>query len=167
MSGIVDWIAQTFGSWNHELVIFIISLFPILELRGGLIAAALLQVPYIPAIFICMLGNIIPIPFILLLIEKIFAFLKRFKTTGRFVTFLETKTMKKRDQIDKWGFWGLVIFVGIPLPGTGGWTGALLASLLRMPVKKSAPAIGIGICLAAAIMSFVTYAIPWIVSLFG
>ena len=105
MNGIVDWIAQTFGSWNHELVIFIISLFPILELRGGLIAAALLQVPYIPAIFICVLGNIIPIPFILLLIEKIFKFLKRFKTTGRFVTFLETKTMKKRDQIDKWGFW--------------------------------------------------------------
>ena len=165
MDSIVNWIATTFSGWNHQLLIFVISLFPILELRGGLIAAALLQVPYWQAIIICMIGNIIPIPFILLLIEKIFDFLKRFKTTGRFVNFLETKTMKKRDQIDKWGFWGLVLFVGIPLPGTGGWTGALLASLLRMPIKKSAPAIGIGILLAAAIMSFITYGIPFIVSL--
>ena len=164
MDGIVNWIAQTFAGWNHELVIFIISLFPILELRAGLIAAALLQVPYVKALLICVVGNIIPIPFILLLIEKIFNFLRRFKTAGRFVNFLETKTMKKRAQIDKWGFLGLVLFVGIPLPGTGGWTGALLASLLRIPIKRSAPAIGLGICLAAAIMSFITYGIPWLVS---
>lgn len=166
MNAVINWIAQTFSGWNHELVIFIISLFPILELRGGLIAAALLQVPYGRALLICMVGNIIPIPFILLLIEKIFDLLRRFQTTERFVNFLETKTMRKRHQIDKWGFWGLVLFVGIPLPGTGGWTGALLASLLRIPVKRSAPAIGIGICLAAAIMSFITYGIPWIVRSF-
>ena len=167
MNGIMNWIAQTFAGWNHELVIFIISLFPILELRGGLIAAALLQVPYAKALIICMIGNIIPIPFILLLIEKIFRWMKKFKTGGRVVDFLERKTLKKRDRIDKWGFLGLVLFVGIPLPGTGGWTGALLASLLRIPVKRSAPAIGIGICLAAAIMSFITYGIPWLVSVFG
>jgi len=166
MNAVVDWIARTFAGWNHELVIFIISLFPILELRAGLIAAALLQVPYWKALIICMIGNIIPIPFILLLIERIFRWMKKFRVPGKFVNFLETKTMKKRAQIDKWGFWGLVLFVGIPLPGTGGWTGALLASLLRIPVKKSAPAIGLGICLAAAIMSFITYGIPWIVSIF-
>ena len=154
------------GRIGSEVICFIISLFPILELRGGLIAAALFQVPYLKALIICMIGNIIPIPFILLLIEKIFDWLRKFRITGRFVNFLETKTMKKRTQIDKWGFWGLVLFVGIPLPGTGGWTGALLASLLRIPVKRSAPAIGIGILLAAAIMSFVTYGIPWLVSLF-
>lgn len=164
MQKIVDWIAVTFASWNHELVIFIISLLPILELRGGMIAAALLQVPYWRALIICMIGNIIPIPFILLLIEKIFNWLRRFKTAGRFVNWLETKTLKKRAQIDKWGFWGLVLFVGIPIPGTGGWTGALLATLLRMPIKKSAPAIGVGICLSAAIMSFITYVIPMIIS---
>lgn len=166
MNRIIDWIAVTFASWNHELVIFIISLFPILELRGGLIAAALLQVPYWKALLICMVGNIIPIPFILLLIEKIFNIMKKHKATAKIVNFLETKTLKKRAQIDRWGFWGLVLFVGIPLPGTGGWTGALLASLLRIPIKKSAPAIGIGIILAAAIMSFVTYGIPWIVNTF-
>ena len=163
MNTIVNWFATTFAGWNHELVIFIISMFPILELRGGLIAAALFKVPYLKALIICMIGNALPIPFILLLIEKIFKFLRKFKTGGKFVNFLETKTMKKRDKIDKWGFWGLVLFTGIPLPGTGAWTGALLASLLRIPVKKSAPAIGIGICLAAAIMSFITYGIPWLV----
>lgn len=166
MEKIVDWIAVTFASWNHELIIFIISLFPILELRGGLIAAALLQVPYWKALIICVIGNIIPIPFILLLIEKIFTLLKKTKHISKAIYWLEEKTLKKRTQIDKWGFWGLVLFVGIPLPGTGGWTGALLASLLRMPIKKSAPAIGIGIVLAAAIMSFITYGIPFIVSLF-
>ena len=140
MNAIVNWFAATFASWNHELVIFIISLFPILELRGGMIASALFQVPYFKGLVICMIGNALPIPFILLLIEKIFKFLRKFKTSGKFVDFLETKTMKKRDKIDKWGFWGLVLFVGIPLPGTGGWTGALLASLLRIPVRKSAPA---------------------------
>lgn len=163
MNKIIDWITVTFSSWNPEIVIFIISLLPILELRGGMIAAALLHVPYWKALIICMIGNIIPIPFILLLIDKIFRWLKRFKTAGRFVNWCETRTLKRRAQIDKWGFWGLVLFVGIPIPGTGGWTGALLATLLRMPLKKSAPAIGIGICLAAAIMSFITYVIPWLI----
>ena len=166
MNSIVEWFATTFAGWNHELVIFIISLLPILELRGGMIAAALFQIPYFKALIICMVGNALPIPFILMLIEKIFTFLKKFKTSGRFVNFLETKTMKKRDKIDRLGFWGLVLFVGIPLPGTGAWTGSLLASLLRIPVKKSAPAIGIGICLSAAIMSFITYGIPWLIRVF-
>lgn len=166
MNRVFDWIAATFASWNHELVIFIISLLPILEMRGGMIVARLFDVPYLSALVICMIGNIIPMPFILLLINKIFEWLKRFKTAGRFVNWLERKTLKKRGQIDKWGFWGLVLFVGIPLPGTGGWTGALLASLLRMPVKKSAPAIAVGICLCAVIMSFITYVVPWIISAF-
>ena len=163
MQTLVERIAVLCAGWNHELIIFIISLFPILELRGGMIAATLLGVPYIKALIICVIGNIIPIPFILLLIEKIFKLLRHFKYTGRFVNWLEEKTLKKRSQIDKWGFWGLVLFVGIPIPGTGGWTGALLASLLRMPLKKSAPAIGLGICLAAVIMSIITYLIPWLI----
>ena len=165
MSNIINSIITAFASWNPNIIIFVISLLPILELRGGLIAATLLGVPYVQALIICVIGNIIPIPFILLFINKIFEWLKRFKVPGKFVNWLETKTLKKRKQIDKYGFWGLILFVGIPLPGTGGWTGALLASLLRIPVKKSALAIGIGIVLSAAIMSVVTYLIPYIISL--
>ena len=165
MSNIIQSIVNLFGSIPHEIVIFVISLLPILEMRGGMIAATLLGVPYVKALIICVIGNIIPIPFILLFIKKIFQWLKKFKTTGRFVTWLENKTLKKRGQIDKFGFWGLILFVGIPLPGTGGWTGALLASLLGIPVKKSSFAIGLGICLCAIIMSIATYLIPYLVKL--
>lgn len=164
MNKIIEWFANVFASWNPDIVIFIISLLPILELRGGLIAATLMGVPYVKALIICIIANIIPIPFILLFINKIFEWLKRFKTSGRFVNWLETRTLKRRKQIDKWGFLGLILFVGIPIPGTGAWTGALLASLLRIPVKRSSVAIGIGILLAAAIMSIVTYLIPWMIS---
>lgn len=160
----IEWFANVFASWNPDIVIFIISLLPILELRGGMIAATLFGVPYVKALIICIIANIIPIPFILLFINKIFDWLKRFKTAGRFVNWLETRTLKRRKQIDKWGFLGLILFVGIPIPGTGAWTGALLASLLRIPVKRSSVAIGIGILLAAAIMSVVTYLIPWLVT---
>ena len=145
-------------------MIFIISILPILEMRGGMIAASLLGVPYFRALIICMIGNMLPIPFILLFINKIFAWLKRFKTAGKIVTKLEEKTLKKRKQIDKYGFWGLILFVGIPLPGTGGWTGALLASLLGIPIKRSSLAIGLGLVLCAVIMSVITYLIPWLIS---
>lgn len=163
MNKFIEWFTNIFANWNPDIVIFIISLLPILELRGGLIAATLMGVPYVKALIICIIGNIIPIPFILLFINKIFAWLKKYEKAGAWVRKLEEKTLKKREQIDKWGFWGLLIFVGIPLPGTGGWTGALLASLLGMPVKKSSVAIGLGIMLAAAIMSVVTYLIPYLV----
>ena len=165
MSGLILSITNLFAGLNSNVVIFIISLLPILEMRGGLIAATLLGVPYVRALIICVIGNIIPIPFILFFIKKIFEWLKRFKWTGKVVNWLETKTLKKRGQIDKLGFWGLILFVGIPLPGTGGWTGALLASLLGIPVKKSSVAIGLGICLCAVIMSVITYLIPWIVKM--
>ncbi len=165
MDGIILWITNLFSGLNGNIVIFIISLLPILEMRGGMIAATLLGIPYLRALIICMIGNIIPIPFILLFIKKIFEWLKRFRTTGRFVNWLETRTLKKRGQIDRLGFWGLLLFVGIPLPGTGGWTGALLASLLGIPVKRSSVAIGLGICLCAIIMSIITYGIPWLVKI--
>jgi len=164
MNKIIEWFAEVFASWNPDIVIFIISLLPILELRGGMIAATLMGVPYVKALIICIIANIIPIPFILLFINKIFEWMRKFKTAGRFVNWLETRTLKRRKQIDKWGFLGLILFVGIPIPGTGAWTGALLASLLRIPVKRSSVAIGIGILLAAAIMSVITYLIPWLVT---
>ena len=113
-----------------ELIIFIISMVPILELRGGLIAAAVLGVPIVPAIVICLIGNMIPIPFILLLITPIFDWLKRTKLLRPLVEKLERKAMSKSDKIQKYEFVGLMLFVGVPLPGTGAWTGAFIASLL-------------------------------------
>ena len=136
-----------------ELTIFIISLFPILELRGGLIAAALLHIPFWKAFLICYFANLLPIPFILILINKIFEILKKIPYVNKPIYWLEAHTLKKRDKIDKYGIWGLLIFVAIPLPGTGGWTGALLASLLQLDRKKSFGVITVGVLIAGLIIS--------------
>lgn len=166
MEGIVEWLANAFSGINENVFIFIISMLPILELRGGLIAAALLGVPYVRAIIICVIGNFVPLPFVLLFCRKFLNWLKKFKHAGKFARWLENKTLKKRDKIDKYGTWGLLLFTGIPLPGTGGWTGSILASLLYLPIKRSAVAVGLGVIMAACIMSIITYFIPWVVSLF-
>ena len=158
MESIAVWFTNTLGQYvSEEIVIFIISMFPILELRGGLIAASLLQVPITTAIPICIIGNIIPIPFILLFIRKIFKWLGKTKTFHGWIEKLENKAMSKSDNIKKWEFWGLALFVGIPLPGTGAWTGSLIAALLEMDIKKAVLAELVGIAMATIIMSIVSY----------
>ena len=160
MDALVQWFTETLsGVMSSEIVIFIISMIPILELRGGLLAAspALLNVPITTAVPLCIIGNILPIPFILLLINRI---LEWMKTVGAFrstALWLENKAMSKKDKIENYEFWGLVLFVGIPLPGTGAWTGALIASLLGIDIKKSSLAILCGILIATVIMYFVSY----------
>lgn len=145
--------------FSKEMIVFLISLLPLLELRGGLIAASLLNIEYFKAALICIAGNILPIPFILLLLKKVFVFLDRFKSTKIIVDWLKQKATKNKAKIDKYGFWGLVLFVGIPLPGTGAWTGSLVASVFNMDLKKSIVAIFLGIILAFVIMSIVSYGI--------
>lgn len=149
------------GKLGSEVICFIISLFPILELRGGLLAAspAFLNVPLKNALIACITGNLLPIPFILLLIEKILVLMEKWRFTHKFAMWLRTKADKHKGQIEKFGFWGLVLFVGIPLPGTGAWTGSLIASLLHMPFKKSMTACIIGVFMAAVIMTFISYGI--------
>ena len=160
MDSLVQWFTVTLGPYvSKEALIFIISLLPILELRGGLLAASLLKVEYLTALPICVIGNILPIPFILLFIRRIFALLKRTKTFRPLVERLEHRAMGKSDRIKEYEFVGLLLFVGIPLPGTGAWTGALIASLLQIDLKKSSIAILLGVGLAAIIMSFVSYGV--------
>lgn len=143
-----------------ELTIFIISLFPILELRGGLIAAALLHIPFWKAFLICYFANLLPIPFILLFIKKIFVFLRRFRFFAKIIEKLEAKTERNKDKVLRYKSWGLLLFVAIPLPGTGGWTGALFAALLDLDFKRSVGIIALGVLIAGIIMSIVTYLIP-------
>lgn len=143
----------------NELIIFLISLLPILELRGGMIAAYMLGVKLIPAFIICYIGNILPIPFILLFIRKIFKFLKRFKPMRTLIEKIELRSMRKSDKVEKYREWGLLFFVAIPLPGTGGWTGALIAALLDLRIKKSFPIIMLGVLIAGIIMSLAVYGV--------
>jgi uncharacterized membrane protein len=150
--------ANTLGKYvAKEVVVFLISMVPLLELRGGLIVASLLQIPITRAIPICIVGNIIPIPFILLFIRQIFQWMKKIKMFRSLVEKLENRAMSKSDSIRKYEFWGLVLFVGIPLPGTGAWTGSLIAALLEMDIKKAVLAELLGIVIATVIMSFVSY----------
>ena len=158
MESLVVWFTATLGQYiSRELVIFIISMIPILELRGGLIAASLLQVPITTAIPICIVGNIIPIPFILLFIKQVFKWLKKVKLFRGIIERLEKRAMGKSDAIKKGEFWGLALFVGIPLPGTGAWTGSLIAALLEIDIKKAVIAELVGVAIATIIMSIVSY----------
>lgn len=142
-----------------EAIIFIISIVPILELRGGLIAASLLNVRWIYAFPICIIGNLLPLPFILFFINKIFTFLKRTKLK-KFVEYLEKKANVKSKSVIKYKKWGLFLFVATPLPGTGGWTGALIASMLQIKPKDALPPIVFGVIVAGIIMSIISYIIP-------
>ena len=158
MEGLAVAFANTLGKYvAKEVVVFIVSMIPILELRGGLIVASLLQVPITTAIPICIIGNIIPIPFILLFIKQIFKWMKKIKIFRGLIERLENRAMSESDSIEKYECWGLVLFVGIPLPGTGAWTGSLIAALLEIDFKKAVLAELLGIMIATIIMSIVSY----------
>ena len=158
MEALVHWFSQNLSQYiSPEGAVFIISMIPLLELRGGLLAASLLKISAAKAIPLCIVGNIIPIPFILLFIRQIFKVLKKTKLFRGLIIRLENRAMKKSDQVKKYEFWGLMLFVGIPLPGPGAWTGSLIASLLEIDIKKSSMAILCGIIMATVIMYIVSY----------
>lgn len=158
MEVLVQWFTENLSQFiSPEGAVFVISMIPILELRGGLLAASLLKIPAATAVPICILGNIIPIPFILLFIRQIFKWLKKTRLFCELITKLENRAMGKSDKIRRYEFWGLLLFVGIPLPGTGAWTGSLIASLLEIDIKKSSVAILGGIIMATVIMYIVSY----------
>ena len=160
MEVLVQWFSNHLSQFiSPEGAVFIISMIPILELRGGLLAASLLKISAAKALPICIVGNIIPIPFILLFIRQIFKWMKKTKLVRGLIINMENRAMGKSDQIKRYEFLGLLLFVGIPLPGTGAWTGALIASLLEVDIKKSSIAILCGLFMASAIMYIVSYGI--------
>lgn len=159
MESLVESLVNLFGGLGKEVIVFIISMLPILELRGGLIAATLLDVEFLTGYIVSIIGNVLPIPFVLLFLEKILIFLKKFELTNKIVIKIENKILSKKEQIEKYGYLGLLLFVGIPLPGTGAWTGSGLAVLLHLDKKKSFIYILLGVILASIIMSIFSYGI--------
>ena len=145
------------GIISPELIAFLVSLLPVLELRGGLIAAKLMEIDFLKAFLICYIGNMLPIPFILIFIRKIFNLLKKNKRIEKALNKLEARSIRKADKIVKYRLWGLFIFVAIPLPGTGAWTGALVADLFDIRIKHSLPVIAIGVLVAGIIVSSLSY----------
>ncbi len=143
--------------WKDVLYTLFISMVPVVELRGAIPIGIGLGLPLWLAVTVSIIGNLIPIPFIIIFIKKIFALMRKWDKLDGLVTKLEQRAEKKSDTVKKYAFWGLFIFVAIPLPGTGGWTGALIAAMLDMPLKKAFPAILLGVLGAALIVSTVSY----------
>ena len=159
MTVVVDWVQAHLGFLPPQVLVVIVSMLPVIELRGGIPLARLLMLPLWQAIVFSAIGTILPIPFILLFVEKVFDWLRPTKLFGPLVEKLEKRALSKSDGIKKAEFWGLALFVGIPLPGTGGWTGSLAASLLKIDIKKASLAILLGIAIASTIMSLISYGV--------
>ncbi len=154
----LEWFTRTV--LGRMTATFVISMVPIVELRGGLPYGIALGLQYPVALACALVGNFLPVPFIIIYIKRIFAWLrKKNEKFNRIVTALETKAHLKGRIVTKYRFIGLVILVGIPLPGTGAWTGALVAAVLDMRAREAIPAILLGLLMAAAIITAATFGI--------
>ncbi len=149
VSDIFDSLAQI----DPKLAIFVVSMIPVVELRGGIILGTALGMEWLEVFLICMAGNLVPIPIIIILGRYVIERLGKTKMFGPAVEKYKAKTLSKSGVIDKYGPWGLVLFVGIPLPGTGVWTGSVLALLMDLRMKKAIPAMILGMVVAGVIMT--------------
>jgi uncharacterized membrane protein len=139
---------------SPEMVVVIVSMLPVFELRGALpIGINLFKMPLWKTLVLAIIGNMIPIFLVILLLEKVVTFLGRFKIFKRFFDWLFARTRSKSGSIAKYEFWGLAIFVGIPLPGTGAWTGAIASVAMDMPYWRSLLSIFFGVLMAAAVVT--------------
>lgn len=159
MEGIVQALVHFFSNTiPAKLTVFLLSLMPIIELRGGILAAKLLKVPMLPAFFICLVGTLLPTPFILLFIQKIFDWMRNTRFV-KMVDRLEAKGRSQFEKIDRYKTFGLMIFVAIPLPGTGAWTGSLAAALMKMDFKSAMLSVALGTLIADVIMCLLSYGV--------
>ena len=143
---------------------FFISMVPVVELRLGLPYGIALGLDYPLALLAAVVGNMVPVPFIIVYIQRVFLWLRRhIPRMDRFITKLENKAHLKGETVQRVGPIGLLLFVAIPLPGTGAWTGALVAALLGMKPKTAAPCILLGVLIAAAIMTMITFCVIHVV----
>ena len=140
------------------LITFATAMVPVLELRAAIPygVGAGLGLPV--SILVSTIGNLVPVPVIILVIRKIFAWLRgKSGKLDRLVTRLEKRADQKAEVGHRYEFWGLVLLVAIPLPGTGAWTGALVAAMMNLRMKKAFPAIAIGVVIAAAVVSILVF----------
>ena len=146
------------SAWGEALITFAVSMVPVIELRGAIpIGVGLGLSPWV-AMLVSVIGNMVPVPFIILFIRRIFAWMRRhFPKLDGLVTRLENKAHLKGETVKKYKYLGLCIFVAIPLPGTGAWTGALIAALLDMRLKRALPAIFLGVLIAGCLITGITY----------
>lgn len=145
---------------QHILYVFLISMVPVIELRGAIPVGVGLGLPFYAVFLTALLGNIAPVPILILFTRRVFEWLrKKSDFLERMVSKMERKAESKRDLLQKYELLGLCILVAIPLPGTGAWTGALVAAVFNLRLKYSFPAIALGVLIAGVIVSVVTYGV--------
>ena len=157
---IVAFIISIFGANAGKVIgIFLISLLPVIELRGSIPVGYYQGLPWYTNMITSIIGNLLPVPFILLFVVKVFEFMKKRNIMVSFIEKIEKRAMSRSDSIANKEFIGLMLFVAIPLPGTGAWTGALIAALLQFNRKKSFMYICIGVLIAASLVTLGVYGV--------
>jgi uncharacterized membrane protein len=155
---VMQWLTQ--GPVGEFCFTILVSMVPIVELRGGIPFGVTLGLPVWAAYLAAVIGNILPVPFILVYIRRIFQWMRRrLPRLNRLVDKLERKAHLKGRRVTKYKYLGLMLFVAIPLPGTGAWTGALAAAFLDMPLRKAIPSIFAGILIAGIVISILTFGV--------
>lgn len=145
---------------RHFFWVLLVSMAPVIELRGAIPLGCGLGLPAWQSYLASVIGNMIPAPFIILFIRRIFAFLRsRWPWFCGVIDRLESRAEKKMETVRRYAFWGLFLFVAIPLPGTGAWTGALIAALLDLRLKRALPAILLGVLAAGAVVTLLSYGV--------
>lgn len=150
------------------IIVFFVSMVPLIELRGAVPIGTGLGLPWDMTLIVSIIGNCVPIPIILMFVKAVLTWMRSCKVVlfRRISNWLHEKAEKNRAKIDKYAAWGLFIFVAIPLPGTGAWTGALVASLFDMPKGKAMLSISAGVVSAGLIMTFGSQLVKFLVGLF-
>lgn len=145
---------------KHLLYIFAISMVPVIELRGAIPAGLALDLPFYAVFLTAFLGNLLPVPFLILFTRRVFEWLRRRSALlERLVQKMERKAKSKEDLIRRYELLGLCILVAIPLPGTGAWTGSLVAAVFDIRLKRAFPVIALGVLIAGVIVSVVSYGV--------
>lgn len=144
--------------FKTKLITFLMAMVPVVELRGAIPYGVVAGLSVHTAFILAVIGNLVPIPVLIVFTRKVFEWL-RSKSEGldRMVRKLEQKADDKKEIVERYKFWGLMILVAIPLPGTGAWTGALVAAMMDMRLKRAMPAITVGVIVAGIIVTTLTY----------
>ena len=155
---LMQWLTETMA--GEFLLTMLVSMVPVIELRGGIPFGVAAGLPVWMAMLASVIGNLIPVPFIIVYIRRIFQWMRRrMPRFGGMIDKLEAKAHLKGQKVQKYQYFGLALFVAIPLPGTGAWTGALAAAFLDMRLRKALPSIVAGVVVAGVVVSAITYGV--------
>lgn len=158
MSDMIEAIKSFFlDTVGRELCVFFCSMLPIIELRGAIPLGAGLGLPMWQSYLLSVVGNLLPVPFLLLLWRWVLRRMHRIHWTKGIAEWLEERAERSRGKIERYEFWGLLIFVAIPLPGTGAWTGSLAAAVMGMKFPRALLSVVGGVLLAGAVMLLLSY----------